>query len=257
MIEAGDIRILTVDIGNSNITIGFFADQELVDVRRMVTDHSRSSGSYRQDLMNILAESPFSNLAIAKAVLASVVPDLTGVIAEALRQTLHIVPRVIDQQTDFGINNLTDQPGSVGIDRLVNVAAACQIYGGPALVIDFGTATTYDLITAQGEFLGGVIAPGLKISAEALWQRAAQLPRIEIVKPGQVLGTDTIRSMQSGIFYGYLGQVEYLVNRLKTEYGADLKVIATGGLAVIFKDCTQAIDVFDEHLTLKGMRLLC
>ena len=248
--------ILAADLGNSNITLGLFEGDQLKAVLRLMTDRAKTSGEYCRELQTILEKSQIAVGDITAAVLASVVPGLTKQFAEALRQALKLKPRVIDHDTDFGIVNKTDQPGAVGIDRLVNVAAAWHYYGGPALVIDFGTATTYDLVTARGEFSGGIIAPGIRSSAEALWEKTAKLPRIDIEKPPRILGTNTVSSMQSGVFYGYLGQVEYLVNGLQAESDAELTVIATGGLSGLFNGCTDIIDRYDENLTLFGLKYL-
>lgn len=248
--------LLAADVGNTNVTLGLFEGERLTAVSRLVTDPHRTPEAYGRDFVQVLREQKVLPEELEAVVIASVVPAVTESLAAGVEQQRGKKPFLVDRNVKTGIVIKTDAPEKVGPDRIVNAAAAWARYGGPVLVIDFGTATTYDYVTADGEFLGGVIAPGMKICAEALWEKTAVLPQVALQKPERVLGRNTVSSMQSGVFYGYLGQVEYLVRRLRQELGADLKTIATGGLSVLFRDSTDAIDLFDEHLTLHGLRYL-
>ncbi len=240
--------ILAADIGNTNITLGLYDAQRLTAAFRLETQPSGLCDGYGEGLMRFLWENNVPAEAIEGVIIASVVPKAAASLAHAAEKLLNRKPLHANRTMKLGITVKTDAPEQVGVDRLVNTAAAYRFYGGPALVIDFGTATTYDVVTAGGEFLGGVIAPGVGICAEALWAKTAMLPKISIQKPDRVLGTNTVNCMQSGVFYGYLGQVEYLAGRLKKELNLNFRVIATGGLSNLFRGCTDAVDVFDAHL---------
>lgn len=245
--------ILTVDMGNTSITLGLCSPEGPVLPFRMQTRRTGTSDWYGRELLRRLQERNTPPEAISGVSMSSVVPDAAEALAAGIRKYLNREPFLVDASVKSGIRVTARHPERLGPDRLVNAAAAYYYYGGPSLVIDFGTATTYDPVTADGEFPGGVIAPGIGICAEALWEKTARLPRVELRRPDRILGIDTESSMRSGIFYGYVGQVEYLVAGLSREMGVRPNVIATGGLSSLFRDTTAVIDVFDEYLTLKGL----
>jgi len=247
--------LLAADIGNTNITFGLYLGDRLHTTFRLETLKCGTADEYGESLLRFLREARVPPQEIDAVIMASVVPGASAALGRGIKTHLKRQPFLVEPHIRTGITVKTDFPEKVGADRIVNAAAA-YFYYGPALVIDFGTATTYDVVAEGGEFLGGVIAPGVKICGEALWEKTAKLPKISIRKPDRVLGTNTVSSMQSGLFYGCLGQVEYLAVRLKEELGSSLKTIATGGLSSLFRGCTDAIDIYDEHLTLNGLNLL-
>lgn len=248
--------VLAADAGNTNIKLAVFDQNKLIMTDCLPSKKLKTPEDYRQRVLGILLENGINAGGIDAIVVSTVVPEETSVFLAGLRQMFSIDPLIVNSDTAAGIKILTDAPSELGADRLVNAAAAFHEYEGPLLVIDFGTATTYDVVTENGEFLGGIIAPGVRICAEALWEKTAMLPEIAIEMPDRVMGTNTVDSMKSGIFFGYLGQVEYLVHHLKKELQIDFKVIATGGLSEIFKGETNAIDIFDRDLTLKGLNYI-
>jgi type III pantothenate kinase len=187
---------------------------------------------------------------------ASVVPPLTGIFEKLSRRYFGRSALVVGDSIDAGVRIRYDNPAEVGADRVVNAVAACHRYGSPACVVDFGTATTFDALSAEGDYLGGAIAPGIGIAAEALFQRTAKLPRIDLVRPPAVIGKNTVQSMQSGLLFGYVGLVEGIVDRFRAELGPDMQVIATGGLAPLIAAETEIIDAVDPWLTLEGLRLI-
>ena len=237
--------IITIDVGNTNITVGVFNGDEIVASFRMTTKMPRTSDEYGMLLTNLLEQNRIHCDEIQDAIIASVVPNV-----------MHSL-EVIEPGTKTGIRIVTENPRQIGADRIVDAAAAYEIYGGPVLVLDFGTATTYDLVDATGAFVSGVTAPGIRISAKALWEDAAKLPEIEIKKPDSILAKETITSMQAGLVYGQIGQTEYIVRHMKEEANlGEIKVVATGGLGRIIASETSMIDVYDPNLTLKGMNLI-
>lgn len=249
--------ILTLDVGNTNMTGGVFEQDDIRATFRITTKMPRTSDEYGVLLCDLLRVNHICIEDIHDVIVCSVVPNVMHSLASAMIKYLHLRPHIIDAQTETGIRIMTDNPQQVGADRIVDAAAAYEIYGGPVLVMDFGTATTYDLVDGEGNFVGGITAPGIRISAKALWEDAAKLPEIEIKKPDAILGTDTITSMQSGLVYGQIGQTEYIVRRVKETCGLDdVKVVATGGLGSIIAKETDAIDVYDPNLTLKGMNII-
>jgi type III pantothenate kinase len=245
--------VLAADAGNTNIKLGIYESDKLVSTARLATGMTKTAGQYAREVLDFLLMNDIDAGAVEGAAVSTVVPEATKEFLKGVRQLVTAGPLVISKDIVTGIEIKTDVPAELGADRLVNAAAAFHEYGGPLLVIDFGTATTYDVITEIGAFLGGVIAPGVRICAEALWEKTEKLPEIAMNKPERVMGTNTVSSMQSGIYYGYLGQVEYFIRRLKGELATDFKVVATGGLSNIFKGNTNAIDTFDPDLTLKGL----
>lgn len=249
--------LLAMDIGNTNTTIGVFRGKELVATFRMTTKQQRTSDEFGIDLCSLLVHNKIDKEEIHAVITASVVPDVMYSLNRAISKYLSLTAVNVEYGIETGIKIMTDHPAQVGADRVVDAVAAYEIYGGPVLVIDFGTATTYDVVSEKGEFLTGITAPGIQTSAEALWSKAAKLPRIEIAKPKSILAKDTVTSMQAGLVYGQIGQTEYIVSQIKQELGLDqMKVIATGGLGVLLAHETNCIDYYDANLTLEGMRLI-
>lgn len=249
--------IVTIDVGNTNITIGVFDGDEVVASFRMTTKMPRTSDEYGQQLLNLLEQNSIKRSTIVDAIIASVVPNVMHSLEGAVVKYLGIKPIIVEPGTKTGIRVVTENPRQIGADRIVDAAAAYELYGGPVLVLDFGTATTYDLIDKDGAFLSGVTAPGIRISAKALWEDAAKLPEIEIRKPESILAKETITSMQAGLVYGQIGQTEYIVRHMIEEANlGEVKVVATGGLGRIIAKETDCIDIYDPNLTLKGMNLI-
>lgn len=249
--------IITIDVGNTNITVGVFDGDEVVATFRMTTKMPRTSDEYGMLLINLLEQNEINHTQIEDAIIASVVPNVMHSLEGAVVKYLGITPIIVEPGTKTGIRVVTENPRQIGADRIVDAAAAYGIYGGPVLVLDFGTATTYDLVDKDGSFLSGVTAPGIRISAKALWEDAAKLPEIEIIKPDSILAKETISSMQAGLVYGQIGQTEYIVNHMIKEANlGEVKVVATGGLGRIIANETDVIDVYDPNLTLKGMNLI-
>ncbi len=249
--------ILTLDVGNTNMTGGVFKDDEIVATFRMTTKIPRTSDEYGMVLFNLLNQNQIKPEEIKDAIICSVVPDVMHSLASAMIKYLDIKPIIVGSELETGLRIQLPNPKQVGADRIVDAVAAYELYGGPVLVMDYGTATTYDLVNEDGVFVGGITAPGIAISAKALWEDAAKLPKIEIAKPEHVIGNDTISSMQSGLVYGQIGQAEYLIKKVKEESGMEnVKVVATGGLGRIISESTDAIDIYDANLTLKGIYLV-
>ena len=249
--------LLVIDVGNTNITLGIFREEELVATFRLTTKQARTSDEYGMLLINLLEQNEINHTQIEDAIIASVVPNVMHSLEGAVVKYLGITPIIVEPGTKTGIRVVTENPRQIGADRIVDAAAAYGIYGGPVLVLDFGTATTYDLVDKDGSFLSGVTAPGIRISAKALWEDAAKLPEIEIIKPDSILAKETISSMQAGLVYGQIGQTEYIVNHMIKEANlGEVKVVATGGLGRIIANETDVIDVYDPNLTLKGMNLI-
>lgn len=249
--------LLVVDIGNSNIVAGVFKGDEILGSWRLVTRSEKTSDEYGIFLLNLLAYNKINYKQIKSVIVSSVVPDVMHSFKNAMMKYFNIEPLVVGPGIKTGITISTSNPREVGADRIVGIVAAYEIYGGPAIVIDFGTAITYDVVNEKGEFRYGVTSPGILISAEALWTRTAQLPKIQIKKPESILGTNTITSMQAGVVYGFIGQVEYIVKKIKEELGNEnMKVIATGGLGRLMAEETSAIDIYDSQLLLKGLKII-
>ncbi|MEE1079227.1 MAG: type III pantothenate kinase [Agathobacter sp.] len=249
--------ILTIDAGNTNITCGVFDHDEVIASFRLTTKMPRTSDEYATMLGTLLEHNDIHMADIKDAIICSVVPNIMHALQGALIKYFKINPIVVEAGIKTGIRIVTPNPQQIGADRIVDAVAGYELYGGPVLVIDFGTATTYDLIDESGAFLGGITAPGIRISAKALWEDAAKLPEIEIKKPEKILGKDTISSMQSGLVYGQIGQTEYIIQKVKEEMGLkEMKVVVTGGLGRIIASETDLIDVYDPNLTLKGIYLV-
>ena len=248
--------LLVIDVGNTNVVVGVFRGEELLDHWRMSTIRDRTTDEYGVTIMNLFRFNGLNPEDVEAVIISSVVPPLMPAMERVSLRYFDTEPVIVGPGTKTGMPIKYDNPREVGADRIVNAVSAYEKYGGPLIVIDFGTATTYCVINEKGEYLGGAIAPGIAISAEALFQRAAKLPRIEIRNPGQVICKNTVSSMQSGILFGYVGQVEGIVERMKRDIQGKPRVVATGGLATLIASETDCIDVVEPLLTLKGLRLL-
>ena len=248
--------LLAIDIGNSNIVWGVFDGDQLVADWRISTDHSKTTDEYAVLLLDLLRVKDISPDRVGGVILSSVVPPLTPLFEELAETYFHCPPLIVSAEMDTGLTLHYTNPHEVGSDRIVNAAAAFRRYGGPLIIVDFGTATTFCAVTANGEYLGGAIAPGLRISAEALYARAAKLPKIELARPKSAIGRDTVASMQAGLVFGYAGLVDELVRRIQQELGRDCFVLATGGLAGLIAPESRLIREVRPHLTLDGLALL-
>ena len=249
--------ILTLDIGNTNIKTALFEGMEMRQYWRISTDRQRSSDELGLLLMNLLQYNRIDRSQIDGIMMSSVVPQINFTVEHMCRNYFGIEPMKIEPGVRTGINIKYENPRELGSDRIANAVAAYELYGGPCITIDFGTATSFGVVSEKGEFLGGAICPGLKLAADALTERTSKLPRFELAKPESVIGRSTVTNMQAGIVYGYIGQVKYLVERMKQELNAPhAKVIATGGLAVLVAEESNVIDVMDGLLTLKGLCLI-
>lgn len=249
--------IFVFDVGNSNITMGLYDGENLVKRWRMTTDIEKTSDEYGVFLNSCFMLENIDMKCVEGVIIGSVVPPLMYSLEHAVRKYFRKNPMIVGPGVKTGVNLKIENPKEVGADRIVNVVAACEIYKGPLILVDFGTATTYDAISRKNEYLGGVICPGIKISADALFNRASKLPRVELSRPDTVIGNNTVKGMQSGLIYGVLGQVEYLVNHMKKEMNdTDIKVVATGGLARMLASATEVIDDIAANLTLEGLRLI-
>jgi type III pantothenate kinase len=249
--------ILAVDIGNTNIVVGVYDGDKLAGSWRMVTRSEKTSDEYGISIVNLLEYSNIDHIKIKSAIVSSVVPNVMHSFENALRKYFNISPIIVGPGIKTGITISTENPREVGADRIVGIVAAYHMFGGPLIVIDFGTATTYDVVSEKGEFKYGITSPGIQITADALWQRTAQLPSVEIKKPESILAKNTVTSIQAGLVYGYIGQVEYIIKKIKEELAAEnMKVVATGGLGRIIYDETSMIDVYDPELLFKGLKII-
>ncbi len=249
--------LLAIDIGNTNLTFGVFEEEELRFTFRLTTNLPRTSNEFGQAIGEALARHGIKEFQIQDVIIASVVPKVMYSLVSGIKKYFHTTPYIVGNGTKTGIHIAASNPSEIGADRIVDAVGAYELYGGPVIVIDFGTATTYDLITEAGEFAAGITAPGIRISSEALWTQAAKLPNIEIRKPKSILAQETISSMQAGLVYGQIGQTEYIVRKVKEESRLkDLKVVATGGLGRLIANETDAIDIYDSFLTLDGLNII-
>lgn len=247
--------LLVIDVGNTHITLGVFDGTELRATFRTTAKQPRTSDEYGIQLCDLLEHKDFDIKEIKDVIVSSVVPDVMHSLGSAIIKYFGIKP-LVPSTLDMGLKINTEHPKEIGPDRIVDAVAAYEKYGGPVIVIDFGTATTYDVVTADGVFEGGVISPGIRTSARALWGGAAMLPEIEIKKPESVIAKETVSSMQGGLVFGYIGQTEYIVQKIKAAGYENAKVVATGGLGNIIVPETDVIDVYDPQLTLEGLRLI-
>ncbi len=248
--------LLAIDIGNTNVTVGVFENEELRATWRVATDVHQMADEYAALLLNLLRHQGLEPAGIKEVALCSVVPPLLSTFHELCQRYFGLSPLVVGPGVKTGVRILMDNPREVGTDRIVNAAAAHRLYGGALIVVDLGTATTFDVVSEEGDYLGGAIAPGIVTSAEALFTRTAALPRVGLDHPKQAIGTNTIAAMQSGIIFGYVGLIEGLVARIKKELGGKASVVATGGYAHLIAKETTVIDRVNPDLTLIGLRLI-
>ena len=249
--------IAVIDVGNTNMTMGVYDGRTRKATFRITTKMPRSSDEYGVLITQMLLHKGIRADTLEGSIVASVVPDVMHSLMGALVRYTKTRPMNVGPGMKTGIRIITEDPRAIGADRIVDAVAAYEKYGGPALVIDFNTATTYDYVTDQGHFAAGITAPGIRISSEALWKETAKLPNIEIKKPRSILAQETISSMQAGLVYGQIGQTEYIIKKVKEETGLpDMKVVATGGLGRLIAEETEAIDFYDPYLTLDGLRIL-
>jgi type III pantothenate kinase len=248
--------LLVIDTGNTNTTLGVFDGDQLVTHWRLTTARVRTVDEYGVYARNLFEFAGIDYKAITAIVIASVVPPLNYTLKRMSELYFNLTPLMIDHTIDLGLEILYHPPSDVGADRLVDAVAAIYKYGAPCIVVDFGTATTFNAIDASGRYLGGVITPGVSISSEALFQRAARLPPVEIKRPQSVIGSSTVGSMQSGLYYGFVGLVDGILRRMLEELGTSTHVIATGGLASLIATGSELIESVDETLTLDGLRLI-
>jgi type III pantothenate kinase len=248
--------LLALDAGNTNVTVGIFRNGELVDHRRLRTVREQTSDEWGILLMSLLRFASLDPKTLDGIIISSVVPPLNSALAEMSQRYFHTEAMFVTAETDTGLKILYENPWDVGADRIVNSVAALHKYGGPCVIVDLGTAITFDAISANAEYLGGIIAAGIGISAEALFTRTAQLPLVDFRKPAHVIGTNTVASMQSGLYYGAIGAIDGTVARLVEELGDETRVIATGGQACLIADGSRYIKNVDANLTLDGLRLI-
>ena len=248
--------LLAVNSGNTNVSFAVFEGEAFKGKWRISKNVHRTADEYAVWLIQLMGLRGLTPDMIDGAIIASVVPEALFSLKRLVSEHFHCEPLVIGDGESFGIRAAVDRPEEAGADRLVNSFAAHKHYGGPLIVVDFGTATTFDVVDGEGSYAGGAIAPGINLSLEALYMAAAKLPSISVQRPARVIGKSTIPCMQSGVFWGYVGLIEGLVARIRAEYGAPMKVIATGGLAPLFYGATDAIELVDEDLTLRGLTLL-
>jgi type III pantothenate kinase len=252
----GKEMILTIDMGNTNLTLGLYEGARLGARWRLATDHERMPDEYGLQILGLLDHSGCAPAMLEGICLSSVVPNLTSRIVQACKQYLHLEPLVVNHTLKLDLTILYENPAGVGADRLADAVAVLELYGAPAIVVDYGTATTFNAITRQREYLGGAIAPGINIAAEALIQRTSKLPAVEYILPPGVIGRNTVHALQSGLLNGYAAMTEGMVARFKAEIGEDARVIATGGLAEVVAQATQVFTDIAPWLTLDGLRLI-
>lgn len=249
--------LLVIDVGNTNITLGVFREKELLRTFRMTTKLPRTSDEYGITLKELIECQGIDSSGVDAVIIASVVPDIMHSLGSAIIKYFHVKPIVVSAGIKTGIRINMENPRQIGSDRIVDAVAAYTIHGGPVIVIDYGTATTYDLVGPDGTFEAAIIAPGIRTSAQAMWGQAAMLPAIEIKKPDSILAKETVSGMQAGLVYGQIGQTEYIVNKIRKESGyLNAKVIASGGLGKMVATETNIIDVYDSQLTLKGLQII-
>lgn len=254
--KVGEKMLLALDVGNTNIVLGVYENDKLKYFWRIATDRSKTEDEYGLLIKSLFNNEGRTESEVTGAIISSVVPPIMTALETMCRKYFDVEPLVVGPGVKTGLNIKYENPKEVGADRIVNAIAAIQEYGSPLIIIDFGTATTYCYVDENGSYQGGAIAPGIGISTEALYTRTAKLPRIELVPPDNIVGKNTVEAMQSGILYGYVGQVEGIVSRMKSQARKNPKVIATGGLAKLIAREAKIIDVVDPLLTLKGLQLI-
>ena len=248
--------LLAIDVGNTNLKLAFFLGDQVAATQRLMTDQCRTASELGQGISSALRKHGIDESAIDSVVYCSVVPPIAAMLEQAISERFGKAPLHVTHETNTGIRLMVDEPKMLGADRIVNGAAAYGLHGGSAIVIDLGTATTFDVVTADGCFLGGVIAPGIELAAQALTARAAQLPDIELEFPDAVIGSNTVLAMRSGVMYGHIGLMEGIIRRIKAERNEEFRVIATGGLAETVAKRTDVIDAIEPELTLRGLKLI-
>ena len=248
--------LLVIDVGNTNIVLGVYKDTELLDHWRISTDRQRTTDEYGVLIRELFYLNNLRADDINAIIISSVVPPVVPTLERMCQRYFGLSPLLIGPGVKTGMDIRYDNPREVGADRIVNAVAAYEKYGGPVIIVDFGTATTFCAVDAKGVYLGGSICPGIGIATEALVQRTAKLPRIELKRTDSVICRNTIESMQAGVFYGFVGQVEGIVARMRRELDMSARVVATGGLAVVIAPATKAIDVVEPMLTLEGLRII-
>jgi type III pantothenate kinase len=248
--------LLVIDAGNTNTSLGVYQGTDLVAHWRLTTARNRTVDEYGVHARNLFELAGLDFKAINAIAIASVVPPLNYTLKRMAEVYFHLTPLFVDHTTDLGLRVLYEPASDVGADRLVDAVAATEKYGAPCIIVDFGTATTFNAITQHGDYLGGVITPGIMISADALFERTAKLPRVDIKRPGKVIGSSTVAAMQSGLYHGYVGLVDGVLRKMLNEMGGSPRVIATGGLAPLIATGSSLIELVDDTLTLEGLRLV-
>jgi len=248
--------LLAIDIGNTSITLGLYKSEKLGPRWRLASDSERTSDEYGILLVQLLERAGIRSGGIREIAIASVVPPLTGTFEHVCQDYLNTVPLIVDAGTRTGIPLRYEDPKQVGADRVVNAVAVRRLFKGPACIVDFGTATIFDAISAEGEYLGGAIAPGIGIASDALFRRTAKLPRVEIMRPPTAIGRNTVHSLQSGLLYGYVGLVDGMVARFRAELGPEMKTIGTGALVELIAKETRSIDIVEPWLALQGLKII-
>ncbi|MFY9174411.1 MAG: type III pantothenate kinase [Peptococcia bacterium] len=248
--------LLVLDAGNTNMVLGIYQEEKLIKHWRLSTDRRLTADEYGMNICNLFVYGGLDYHDIKDIVISSVVPPIMPTLEEMARKYFKVEPLIIGPGVKTGMSLHYDNPREIGADRIVNAVAGYELYGGPLIIVDFGTATTFCVISDKGEYMGGCITAGLAIATEALFQRAAKLPRIELVKPNSIIGHNTVNSMQAGLIYGYIGLVDGIVKRIKDELGTEAYVVATGGAAELVSSDSETIDKVDQLLTLEGLRII-
>lgn len=248
--------LLVIDVGNTNIVLGLYDGTRLTNHWRLSTDRSRTADEYGILFKQLFEMGGVDASRVEGSIIACVVPPILSTVVQMVQRWFHHEPLVVGPGVKTGMPILYENPREVGADRIVNAVAAFERYRSAAIVVDFGTATTFDAVNEQGQYMGGAICPGVQISAEALFMRASKLPRVDVARPERVIGRNTVSSMQAGIVFGYVGLVDGMVRRIRDEYGKPMHTIATGGLARLFAEECDLIDAYDADLTLEGLRLI-
>jgi len=248
--------ILVIDVGNTHTVIGVYDEKKLLGYWRISTDLNKTEDEYGILVKSLISHSNLSLSDIKSVVMSCVIPPVSWILKKMAIDYFKVSALVVEPGIKTGIHIKTDNPKEVGADRIVNAIAAYKLYGGPVIIVDFGTATTFCAVNAEGVYLGGAIAPGIEISAEALFEKTAKLPKVELIKPKHCIGSNTVSAMQSGLFFGYLGLTNELIRRFKKELGEDSLVVATGGYAELIGNKSKLIDKIDSLLTLEGLRMI-
>ncbi|NLZ38938.1 MAG: type III pantothenate kinase [Firmicutes bacterium] len=248
--------LLAIDAGNTNIVVGVFCGDKLITSWRISSNRQQTGDEYGIVLKNLFTLAGLNADQLSGVIISSVVPPLMPALTEMSRRYLRCEPMVLNSELQTGIRLLVDNPYEVGADRIANAVAGYELYGGPLIIVDFGTATTFDAVSESGDYLGGAIAPGIAISMEALFLRAAKLPKVELVHPQHVIGRNTVASMQSGLIYGFAGQIDGIVKKMAKEFSSQPQIIATGGLAALISQETETKMQIDPFLTLKGLQII-